>query len=69
MIIRGKLKDVILLPNEGNDYEYAEALRLTQAVRGDDNAQIIIKTEYNRGGEMVVRELKVIGIAAKESWQ
>ena len=69
MIIRGKLKDVIILPNEGNDNELTQIKRVTDAVEGDPNAQIIIKTQWSRDGDQQICEFKIVGIAKSEAWQ
>ncbi len=77
MKIRAKLKDVVILPREGDSYETEEIIRLNEMFANDPNAEIKIEGSIHTAGhgpmatsfEFYLEGIATKGIAKEENWQ
>ncbi len=77
MKIRAKLKDVVILPREGDSYETEEIIRLTEMFANDPNAEIKIEGSIHTAGhgpmgssfQFYLDGIATRGIARSTDWE
>lgn len=50
MKIQGKLKDIVIIPDNNNDYEREEIIRITEMFKDDPEAMFYIKGTIHTAG-------------------